>query len=283
MRLSNHIYDKHLKAGLLAWGFNTCPNDDQIISKVEEDGNILIAAKVVDNIIYMTTSQALEDQLIEAMRGCGYTVKVEASDKFIGMQIEYLTNGDIHLHQWRHESKLMVKYNINNTAPTPLPSNWSLSNHIMDGSSVPIAQKTYQQIVGDVIYLGLTGIAILHANSAVAQKTQYCTQRDYDSVVHVLEYINGHPKQGIIFRASRSCTGPLTDILDRPIAMLFSHDGAHNPISGNAAPKDQAGVLRETLRVRQWSHPGGVKGPTHITVEHRNRGSSTSTSLTQLA
>ena len=185
------------------------------------------------------------------MRGCGYTVKVEASDKFIGMQIEYLMNGDIHLHQWRHESKLMVKYNIDNTAPTPLPSNWSLSNHIMDGSSVPIAQKTYQQIVGDVIYLGLTGIAILHANSAVAQKTQYCTQRDYDSVVHVLEYINGHPKQGIIFRASRSCTGPLTDILDRPIALLFSHDGAHNPISGNAAPKDQAGYYE---KLYEWDN-----------------------------
>jgi hypothetical protein len=179
------------------------------------------------------------------MRECGYTVKVEASDKFIGMQIEYLANGDIHLHQGRHESKLMVKYNITKTASTPLPSNWSLSNHIKDGSSEPIAQKAYQQIVGDIIYLGLTNIGILHANSAVAQKTQYCSKRDYEAVMHVLEYINGHPKQGIIFRASRTHIGPLTEILDRPIALLFSHDGAHNPISGNAAPKDQAGYYEK--------------------------------------
>ena len=245
MRLSNHIYDKHLKIGLLAKGFQTCPNDDQIICKREDDGNLMLAAKVIDNIIFVATTQELECQLVRAMRECGYTVKVEASDKFIGMQIEYLANGDIHLHQGRHESKLMVKYNITKTASTPLPSNWSLSNHIKDGSSEPIAQKAYQQIVGDIIYLGLTSIGILHANSPVAQKTQYCSKRDYEAVMHVLEYINGHPKQGIIFRASRTHIGPLTEILDRPIALLFSHDGAHNPISGNAAPKDQAGYYEK--------------------------------------
>jgi len=245
MKLSNHIYDKHLKVGLLAYGFKTCPNDDQIICKREDDGNFLLAAKVVDNIIFVATSYKLEEQLTTAMQACGYTVKIEASDKFIGMQIEYMTNGDILLHQLRHESKLIAKYNIARTASTPLPSSWSLSNHIKDGSSAPIVQKTYQQIVGDTIYLGLTNTGILHANSAVAQKTQYCSRRDYDAVVHILEYIKGHPKQGIIFRASRNSMQPLAQILDRPIAILFSHDGAHNPISGNAAPRDQAGYYEK--------------------------------------
>ena len=30
---------KHLKAELLARGFKTCPNDDKIISKVDDDGS----------------------------------------------------------------------------------------------------------------------------------------------------------------------------------------------------------------------------------------------------
>ena len=131
-----------MKVGLLARGFKTCPNDDQIISKVDDDGSTLIGAKVVDNIVFVATKPELEYQLIDAMRGCGYKVKVEASDKFIGMQIEYLANGDIHLHQGRHESKLIIKYNITKSASTPLPSNWSLSNHIKDGTSVSITHKT---------------------------------------------------------------------------------------------------------------------------------------------
>ena len=134
--------------------------------------------KVVDNTDSLATKPELQYQLINAMQKRGYKVKVEASDKFIGMQIEYLANGDIRLHQGRHDSKMIIKYNITKSASTPLPSNWSLSNHIKDGTSVPIPQKTYQQIVGDVIYLGLAGIATLRANSAVAQKTQYHTPTD---------------------------------------------------------------------------------------------------------
>lgn len=61
-----------------------------LISKHEDDGKVLITAKVVDNIIFVATNQELEGELIKAMRECGYTVKVEASNKYIGMQIEYL-------------------------------------------------------------------------------------------------------------------------------------------------------------------------------------------------
>ena len=96
----------------------------------------------------------------------------------------------------------MAKHNITKTAATPLPASWSLSNHIMDKLSEPFNQKTYQQIVGDIIYLGLTNTGILHANSAVAQKTHYCSKRVYEAVIHILEYINGHPKQGIAHKSS---------------------------------------------------------------------------------
>jgi hypothetical protein len=234
-----------MKAGLLAYGFETCPNDDKIIRKRQDDGHFLLAAIVVDNIIYMSTNDELERQLIESLQACGYTVKTEASDKFIGMQLEYLSDGDLLLHQKRYETKLMAKHNITKTAATPLPASWSLSNHIMDKSSEPFNQKSYQQIVGDIIYLGLTNTGILHANSAVAQKTHYCSKRVYEAVIHILEYINGHPKQGIIHRASREPYLPLTEILDRPIAILFSHDGAHNPMSGSALPRDQAGYYEK--------------------------------------
>ena len=139
----------------------------------------------------------------------------------------------------------MAKHNITKTAATPLPARWSLSNHIMDKLSEPFNQKTYQQIVGDIIYLGLTNTGILHTKSAVAQQTHYCSKRDYEAVIHILEYINGHPKQGIIHRASREPYLPLTEILDRPIAILFSHDGAHNPMSGSALPRDQAGYYEK--------------------------------------
>ena len=55
MRPSNHIYDRHINKGLVAHGFQGVPNDDQVIFKVEEDGNFLLAVKVVDNILSVAT------------------------------------------------------------------------------------------------------------------------------------------------------------------------------------------------------------------------------------
>ena len=52
-------------------------------------------------------------------------------------------------------------------------------------------------------------------------------------------------------RALRFYTGPLTELLDRPIKLLFSHDGAHNPMPGNAAPNDQAGYYEELY---EWNN-----------------------------
>ena len=178
----------------------------------------------------------------------------------------------------------MAKHNITKTAATPLPANWSLSNPIMDKSSEPpFNQKSYQQIVGDIIYLGLTNTGILHANSAVTQKTHYCSKRDYEAVTHILEYINGHPKQGIIYRASREPHTPLTEILDRPIAILFSHDGAHNPMSGSALPRDQAGYYEKLYDWENgWGNTSSPKSSTHNTIELRSRSCVSSASYEKL-
>ena len=57
MRLSNHIYDR----------FKGVPNDEQIIFKEEQDGNFLLAVKVVDNILSVATRRPLQQQLVAAI------------------------------------------------------------------------------------------------------------------------------------------------------------------------------------------------------------------------
>jgi hypothetical protein len=90
MKRSNKIYDTYLRKALEKEGFKFCPNDEQIISYTTDDGHFFLAAKVVDNIIYVSTHQGLIDKLISAMEQANYKVKIEAKDKFIGMQIEEL-------------------------------------------------------------------------------------------------------------------------------------------------------------------------------------------------
>ena len=250
-KLSNHIYEDNIHEGFIEHGFKTVPNDDQLIFKVEDDGNFIWAVKVVDNILSIATSQHLHEQLVTSMEGSGYTVKNEAPDKFIGMQLEWNALGDLLLHQERHEEKLLIKYDITKTASTPLPSNFSHTNYLTSQESESIDITSYQRLVGDIIYLSLTNTAIPYANSAVAQKTQYCTQRDYDAAIHILCYINGHRKQGLIFRRAPEWQRPLrlTDVLDMPISIYFSCDGAHNAITQLVNPQDQSGYY---IKLYSW-------------------------------
>ena len=89
------------------------------------------------------------------------------------------------------------------------------------------------------------------ANSAVAQKTQYCTQCDYDAAIHILCYINGHKKQGLIFHRVPEWQRPLrlTDVLDIPIPIYFSCDGAHTAVTELVNSQDQSGYY---IKLYSW-------------------------------
>jgi len=126
----------------------------------------------------------------------------------------------------------------------------SQEQHYQDLFSTPTIQFIAHQLSDirkreciDIIYLNLTNTAIPYANSAVAQKTQYCTQCDYDAAIHILCYINGHKKQGLIFHRVPEWQRPLrlTDVLDIPISIYFSCDGAHTAMTELVNSQDQSG------------------------------------------
>ena len=127
----------------------------------------------------------------------------------------------------------------------------SRTNYLTSGESECIDITSYQCLVGDIIYLSLTNTAIPYANSAVAQKTQYCTQCDYDAAIHILCYINGHKKQGLIFHRAPEWQRPLrlTDVLDISIPIYFSCDGAHNAMTELLNSQDQSGYY---IKLYSW-------------------------------
>ena len=74
--------------------------------------SLAIAAKVVDNFLIVSTNTYLEERLLEAVQSVGYTITREADDKFIGLQICNMRNGEIHLHQGPYTRSLKTKYGI---------------------------------------------------------------------------------------------------------------------------------------------------------------------------
>lgn len=126
-----------------------------------------------------------------AIEESGYQLKNEATDKFVGLQLEWNEEGDLLVHQERHEGKLIAKYDVKKTAVATLPSNFTQANYLASGESEAIDKRDYQQLTGDLIYLQLANTAIPYAISAVSQKTQHCTKRDYEAALHILQYLTG--------------------------------------------------------------------------------------------
>jgi hypothetical protein len=149
-QLSNSAFDARLNTGLLSFGFRFCPNDSQLLCINTPDDDFLLAVKVVDNLMFVSTCDALKDLLFEAVRSVGYNIIDEATDKFLGTELERRVDGSLHMHQGYHARKLFVKYGITGeSVPTPLSSSFSTENYVENRTSaaIPKALNTTSFIV----------------------------------------------------------------------------------------------------------------------------------------
>ena len=245
-QLSNGAFDERLSEGLSAFNFRYCPNDSQLFCINTPEGDFLVGVKIVDNLMFVSTSDVLKDLLFEAVRSVGYNIVDEATDKFLGTQLDRKADGSLHMHQEYHAKKLLAKYNISgDSAPTPLSSSFTTEDYIESGMSLAIPIKHFQSILGDVIWLTITRYDIQHAMSALSQKTHYCSQRDYDEVLHVLRYILADPGKSLIFHRAPTNEQPasLRDVLDMPMFIMGSSDSAHRSSGRSAAPRDQTSTF----------------------------------------
>ena len=54
--------------------------------------------KIVDNLMFVSTCDALKDLLFEAVQSVRYNIIDEATDKFLGSELERHSDGSLHIH-----------------------------------------------------------------------------------------------------------------------------------------------------------------------------------------
>jgi hypothetical protein len=96
-QLSNSAFDARLNKGLASYGFRFCPNDSQLLCINTPENDFLLAVKIVDNLMFVSTCDALKDLLFEAVQSVGYNIIDEATDKFLGAEFERHSDGSLHI------------------------------------------------------------------------------------------------------------------------------------------------------------------------------------------
>jgi len=247
---SNHAFDVNIRKGLERYGFSMCPSNEQLITRASSDGHFIVAGKVVDNFIVVSTNKFLEERLLEAVQSVGYKITREADDKFIGLQICRMRNGEIHVHQGPFARSLAIKYGVDTHATTPLSTTFSGEDYVASGKSEAIDIKLYQTIVGDIAYLTMTRFEVVYPLSAVSQKTHYCSRLDYTEAIRIVQYISADPDQALIFHPGpHSPSLPIHQILDLPISIFISADSSHRKAGRPEEARDQIGYFVKVFSV----------------------------------
>jgi len=122
----------------------------------------------------------------------------------------------------------------------------SRTNYLTSGESKCIDIRSYQCLVGDIIYLSLTNTAIPYANSAVAQKTITMLLFIFCVTSMVTRskvlFFTGHQS------GSDRCGSPMSST-DIPIPIYFSCDGAHTAMTELVNSQDQSGYY---IKLYSW-------------------------------
>ena len=120
---------------------------------------------------------------------------------FLGLEVARSNEGIFNsqrkytLDLLRETSKLGCK-----PASTPLEPNWKNKDEKNEEEQVDIGR--FQRLVGKLIYLSHTRLDIAYAVSIISQFMHSPTKRHLKATYHILRYLKGTPRKGLLFKKS---------------------------------------------------------------------------------
>ena len=204
---------------LLKQGFKQLDDSDScVFTREHADGEILTIGVYVDNLQIVHSVQL--DSNGRGPSGCAYNAFMGAlkadwdvtdegpMEDLLGMEIDYLPNGSIKLHQTGYIRKLVERFcpdGYKTDASTKLPYSPTFMQSVADALSMPAGShpellRPLQERLGCLMY------AATSTRPDIAFAVQYlcrCMQRPTPELIaetdHVIAYLARHPSAGLTF------------------------------------------------------------------------------------
>ena len=117
--------------------------------------NILLACLYVDDIIYMSSSQAHIDEFKAGMKNAFEMTNLDVLHYFLGLKVKQGEDGTF-IAQKKYTKDLLEQFNMKNYKVTANPMNTNDKLQIEDNSSKTDAIQ-YRRLIGRLIHLRHTG------------------------------------------------------------------------------------------------------------------------------
>lgn len=169
---------------------------------VNKNKSLFLVIYVDDGIVAARDEKLLES-FLEKLKD-EFSVRTGPANYFLGMQIEYLNDGSIFVHQENYCNKILDCFNMSTANPVCVPIDKDVFS---SEPSVKLDEEIpYRKAVGSLMYLAtVTRPDIAYAISVLSQVLDKPLRKHWSLVKKVLKYLRGTSKWGILYVSSASC------------------------------------------------------------------------------
>ena len=228
LKVAPKLWFEHLKRGLVELGFKSSSYDECLLY---HKGMLLVV--FVDDCGLAVSDPSMIDWFVNELRKRGFELQVEGDfTAFLGVALDRLPDGSIHLHQSGLIKKIIVAAKMEDANPNWLPATATLGS---DPDGEPYTQHPwkYSTIVGMLIYLATnTRPDISFATSQVARYSKSPRQSHATAVKTIIRYLKRTSDKGTIITFSGALD--MIDYVDADFAGLFGKEPPRNPDSARS-------------------------------------------------
>ncbi|KAI5651528.1 DHHC palmitoyltransferase domain-containing protein [Phthorimaea operculella] len=179
-------------------GFEQSEADPCLYYRTRGRSKVLIGLYVDDGLVAANTTGAA-DEFIKELKG-RFKITTKPASYFLGMEIK-AEKGKITLHQQAYTKKLLEKFGMQNSKPTPTPIiKENTSNDDEEQNRESKTTFNYRQAVGALTYLSVgTRPDISYAVNKASRNLESPTRQDFASVKRIFRYLKGTVEKGLVY------------------------------------------------------------------------------------
>lgn len=219
LKQSPRLWYKHIAAFFKSIGFEQSTNDPALYVRSSTGSAPVLILLYVDDLLIASGSRELVD-LNKARISKQYKMTdLGPAKRFLNLQIERLSNGDIRLGQSIYVERILERFDMSscNGTATPMETKRKLASTQDSNPQLAVSDDTqkalYQSLIGNIMYLMTsTRPDLAFALSALSQHLVAPTEADLQAAKRVLRYVSKTRHLALTY--SRSPVSEITGFTD---------------------------------------------------------------------
>ena len=229
LTIAPKLWYDHLRKAINELGFKASSYDQCMLYRKD-----MILVTYVDDCGLGAKEAHSIDWFVNELRHRGFELEIEGDfTAFLGVAIERLKDGRIHMHQRGLIKKIIAAAKMDDCNPNHIPASTQGLGSDEDGEPWPQVPWKYSSIVGMLVYLATnTRPDIAYAVSSVRRFNRSPKKSHATAVKMILRYLKGSMDKGIFIKITG--TFDLDVYCDADFCGLFGRENPCNPDSARS-------------------------------------------------